>query len=672
MSQPRLHTDKGGKTILNSCNLQDDESAVSPMPGTLPVVDAEKGVKPAQADQPSGKFKRFLRKISESRVVEKLRELDRDSRNAGIFINVCILGICATALILGRYGQLKVEKGWKEPIPRTFVGFAVQTSAIAMVSLTRHICQIMFARAITSDKGVKFRKMVAGWSVLYSGSFRGLEDMLSALNIWSIVLAVALLGEIALLSSIGSLASMEELAIIRENGSLPLMTVVTRDTPWYDPGDASDLMVGHLDTMSSPLYKQGTFPPPDSQPYPNATRDPITGGCSVTRLSIVHPFNFSLFYPPTDITPIALPIVKEGETVIADVRANLVTVNCTPPTSFTLAKYRVAGYWEILGTLDDGRSLMSSSAFQSASIGIPEIGVSPLVINRSMANSYYVGAKGELYIAVYARNFQTGTTFKGFQYFPDPNNLTASVAVTLCSIVARPGRSVGTIYFPYIEPTTISRVDAATPFESTGDTLFTLTRGGGLATVQLLIGTLAKLSCSYWACPVINTEFAPYPWFDRATALLKRKPETQADYDNQIEVVTQVVANLSSLIFAVSTMPDTNSTGAYGISSKELLSKLYITKGCTGVLIAGIVSAILLICFYVVSKFMLDEQSDFNVGIRITDSVYFLLGSSRPVIQDDVASGTNGLALKKALTNTTVHLTRVGIRRVPDDAGREH
>ncbi|KAJ3041788.1 hypothetical protein HDV00_008678 [Rhizophlyctis rosea] len=568
--------------------------------------------------------------LPKSNIVGRLARIDRQIF-AVLGTNIVVGCICVLALVYGLTGKVVVRN---DSVLRTFsgwcIGFAVQAAVLPIINLGRLSCQLWFAHQLRT-KGMKGREMMSAWSALYSGSFRGLEDMASGLSPIALVLMSLYVGEIVVLGAIGNLYSMEATEGLRISGTLPTTSAITSALLPFPVGEAIDRLMLDSKTLASSTYRQAMMSQSASNTSTSAICDDTTGQCTASLTGVSHPFQRTIFdIGLLNINDTWSSEPRKDEVLRSRFTSYNVAVNCRPAQQYTLQNVypdpTTDPYFQVFSdeVFPDGSTVGTS--IMVSGVSAPELGFLPFVnFTTDGVGRSYVSPKGALQILVYARNLFDGTSK---QFAKLTNNLAGfSVEAAVCDVVVLRGEADGVIRFPYVDPeiiTAVEEMELAVPQAN----LLVVNR----VILAIVSNTVARFNCYFQTCSGVTT----VPWFDSDLGFLSNLPQSAADYDSIMGGVTQALAELILGMVNDVSIPSQNSV-PFQIASQYIFSTLNITTACSTVLFLGISCAAALAVLYSVYAFGLSRDPKFSLGVKMTDSIYEFLGS----LEAPVASSTS-------------------------------
>ncbi|KAJ3044368.1 hypothetical protein HDV00_002260 [Rhizophlyctis rosea] len=510
--------------------------------------------------------------------------------------------------------------------------------------------------------GMSAGEMVAAWSALYSGSLRGLEDLVAGFSPIAVILMIVLVAEVVVLGSVGNLVVKKDVGEVRDRGNVTGMGMVNSGVAGFDVGDAADLVTSHLGALSEVGWTDRAVVPRQWLPSENATCDDSTGICSYISWVTPTPFNVSLFptlnlSPPTDpvtndtptFTP-QIPSFLPNDTITMNTTLYAINTTCRPSPTLQLNYYLTyRTYWQVTWTSSNNATkLRSDGAVMPTKYKSPEIGVFQMV-NASaatMSDLYYVRPGGELTFAVYARNFQG--QFEGFTYVADPVVANTTVGLALCTISARKGYGMTAMRIKDVAPTITSTIFSVTNVTFDETPIFDKTLSG-FAPTQIVGRAIGQLSCVFWSCPTRGG----IPWFDRRYGIIDRVPMEPEEWNGQLGRMATVLSGAAGRVLAALSVMDAAEAYEYQILNEGLSHTLII-------LLLGSLSSLLLLFFYALYALLPPRKRSLHLGIRATESIYSLLSSFEAPIIHARTGSNEPTVVKKALKNHVVMLAATG------------
>ncbi|KAJ3056265.1 hypothetical protein HK097_007477 [Rhizophlyctis rosea] len=540
-----------------------------------------------------------------------------------VSINTVVLVICIIAIVYGHNDHVvvRIGSGW-ESVPGWCIGIAVQVALVPMVNLGRLLCQLWFAKLLTT-RGMGGRQMLAAWSALYSGSFRGIEDMLSGISPITVVLCTLYLAEMIVLGAIGSLYLLSPLTALRGTGVAPQMRLIID----ADMNGGLDVY-GRLQT-SFPTSIDGTY------------------SCSISKIGIAHPFHPLTLFTENRILPQELrPNVREE--VRTHALAVEVNVTCFPAINVAVTNY----------TMDSESPDDSFNSYQFRQV-TPDghfLGAIPFAIDRipyqtnpelglelwydytnDTYGPTYIDSDGRIYFIVYSRNLVQGWS-KGFTTVTEPNTgLTVDVAT--CAMAARSGSADVGLRIRFTDPEPINNITDLAGLILNQASLFQT----DAAILDVVSQQLNSLTCRSSGCPKEGL-----PWFDKDFGFLTRVPEKAGDGDGHLAVIADVLANLTAVMLSGMTVPSDNMT-TFELWSPNELNSVQITRACTIVLVLGSACAVITTILYVIFKSGLSYNRNLRRGMRMTDSVFDFI----KVVEPSMVKSMTGKGQQAMRSKTT-------------------
>ncbi|KAI8907110.1 hypothetical protein DFJ77DRAFT_189622 [Powellomyces hirtus] len=135
--------------------------------------------------------------------------------------NLLLIILCLAGGCVGGYGLIVVEnRSWQQTFTGLGFGILVQLSLVPIVEFGRMLCQHWFARKLTV-KGMKAREMMTAWSALYSGSYRGVEDVAGIGPIAGFLILIYA-AEAVVIGAVGNLYRITPTLVIKATNTVPL------------------------------------------------------------------------------------------------------------------------------------------------------------------------------------------------------------------------------------------------------------------------------------------------------------------------------------------------------------------------------------------------------------------------------------------------------------------
>lgn len=423
-------------------------------------------------------------------------------------------------------------------------------------------------------------EMVAAWSALYTGSLRGAQDMLAGFSPIAVLLILVYVGQVIMVGAIGNLYYLRPTSSISAEGLLPMMDVAGMTTEGFNNvGDVADRLVGNLGGLTSTVYKHAVIPGPEWQISPNVSCDAQSGACTANRIAVSHSFDVSMLVPINNASsPVNLPLRSfygSGDIISSEMRAINVTVSCKAAPGLRLEFYPGSANTlvRIVGRVDEGGELTGDGVITPLQKCL-EIGIMPMQnATGTGADTYYINQLGELYFAVFARNF--AGSFRGFNYVLSPTDNKTSIGLGICAVKASVGRTAGKIQLIRTQNALLPAIIAVSnsSFPIIPPPLFAKTAAGFGAT-QMVTRQLGSLSCFLWACPTAKKNQTTLPWFDVQTGLIHKVPNSTTDWDDQLGRVAAALAELSGVTLAAMTVPNVTTTVPFTVFSQHHASTL--------------------------------------------------------------------------------------------------
>ncbi|KAJ3011789.1 hypothetical protein HKX48_006645 [Thoreauomyces humboldtii] len=168
----------------------------------------------------------------------------------GLFLmQSTIISVCCVTLFLGLYGVVKVSEGtfpFNQSGVAFGIGIAVQIALIAPLELARRISQVWFWKRLM-HRGESFRSLITTWSVIYSNSYRGAEDIFRGIGPISALLMLVYLVEVVVLGAIGSLYEAKAVVTLKGLHSIPMYRP-------YQYTDVTSMTAGTAEVLASQAF----------------------------------------------------------------------------------------------------------------------------------------------------------------------------------------------------------------------------------------------------------------------------------------------------------------------------------------------------------------------------------------------------------------------------------
>ncbi|KAJ3173431.1 hypothetical protein HDU87_007592 [Geranomyces variabilis] len=503
-----------------------------------------------------------------------------------LFTQILIIIICSVVLLLGTSGDVLVSESallFREGYVGFAVGIAVQIALIAPLELCRTICKLWFWKQLVA-RGENLRSLLCTWSVIYSNSYRGAEDLLQGIGrsfederrdwLWRVASTVLrklisnkLLGpisgllmlvyvtECAILGAIGSLYTTVDVVTLKAQGELPIVQPfqsLTKDTDDVYADEAiipAALSFFSFAKLYDPLVIQGI--------ETNTTCEPATGarddtsvvsamwtGCATVVAS-------PLTTPRLAIAKSAAPSAIDWATIVeGDIlrsRATEITtfVDCGPSDDLALANDGLSYFFVWNGTVSSTTAMWAAS---SSIMNTPQVSIETLGTG-SINENPQIDETGAMLFAVLAFNFDdlgNMTRFNVPLHDKDYGFLseTREVGAFLCSARV----DIGTVAAEYeilqVNPGLVARLNYANgdsdriPYSMDPSTPY------GYSLGIFFTEALYIFTCDYLPCP---TDSKDPPIFDQTIGLADAQPPAADGTVSNALNFTSMTTNLARL-----------------------------------------------------------------------------------------------------------------------------
>ncbi|KAJ3150414.1 hypothetical protein HDU89_003195 [Geranomyces variabilis] len=542
--------------------------------------------------------------------------LQRAESLSTVFLQISIIVICSVVLILGISGNVLVTDDslfLREGYVGFAVGIAVQIALIAPLELFRTVCKLWFWKRLVV-RGENLRSVLCTWSVIYSNSYRGAEDLLQGIGPISGLLMLVYVIEVAILGAIGSLYTTEGITTLKAQGELPMLrpfqstTKDTDDMYAYESIIPAELSFFSFAKLYDPLVIQGieTNTPCElasKQDDDTSSFSAKWRGCSAVVASPLTSSPLAIAQTAAS-TAINWAKIVDGDILRSRATELVTTVECGPSDVLVPSTVGYSGYYlawnETAGTTT---GLWSACADIMTS---PQVSIMPLGTG-SINENPPVDETGAMLFAIVAFNFDDLGDMMRFRipmrdkagWLPE----TREIGVLLCRARVELGTVMAEHELLQVNPGLVARLNYAVadteriPYSMDPSTPYGYSMGIFLAE------SLFVWTCDYLPCP---TDSKDPPLFDRTIGLVETQPPAVNGTVSYALNFTSMTTNLAKLfsrnllsLAAVPRYPD-------GIPA-DLLSthaelwelgrtkRIFTTAACNAILSIGIVCAAMLI-----------------------------------------------------------------------------
>ncbi|KAJ3145286.1 hypothetical protein HDU86_001095 [Geranomyces michiganensis] len=606
-----------------------------------------------------------------------------------VLLQLVIIGVCIVVLSLGTNGTVIVSQQWRVFKPNIIgfsLGVVAQVALIAPIELSRKIAQSWFWRKIGRE-GMNFRTMVTTWSIIYSNSYRGAEDIFRGLSFISAFLMLVYLFEVAACGAIGSLNSFSPMTTLKASGSLPMYRLLqdpakTADAPV--PVDLASRAFLNFAKAYDPLVSEGLAL---SKPGDNSTTAAVrvdqtdfwTASSSVI-LSPLTVLNLALADEDDEPEPPAVSwtTLAQGDTV-ATLATDLTTsVTCGPSSAVSwqntsLGPQVVLAYdVEINGVVEQTRSYLLMWSAGKSYVTAPQV-QTVMFARGEMFDDPVVTDDGELLFALVAFGFEDYGDLAPIviPFSDEPGERVAGIAVCRLSL------AMGTVdarhQVLHVTPASVMRLLSADRVDPAVTYSMSATTDYGYGAAVFIFQTLYVITCDILPC---MTENSTPPLIDSIIGLVTSTTDSNGTRSYGVNIPT-MTAGITKLIahmmvsFAgpvdnpstsnnASTATTTTLAHVYEHTSQQ---RVFTTPGCNVMLVVGIVSG----CAVIVMTFVSGQQQRFMGGS--TESLYLLLQLLLP--SQRLLPNVSDSEWRDAQLGRLKELARqVHVQGAPDESGR--
>ncbi|KAI8590534.1 hypothetical protein BDZ88DRAFT_414865 [Geranomyces variabilis] len=546
---------------------------------------------------------------------------------------ICV--VCSIALGFGINGTICVSDN-NLGIVAFAVGVVVQIALVAPLELARLVSQILFWRRLLKGRQ-RFRAIISNWSVIYSNSYRGAEDLRSIGPIGAFLMLVYLV-EVAVIGAIGTLYWTVEVENLKSHGNMSMFVPIQSTAQTYEAaGDAlaqasrGYFSFGNLyDSRNTQAFKaNATCGVP--------TTDQVTWtGCHGVVAS-------PLAMPELDADETTLAsnaswaALAEGDLLRTQGTEILTTVTCEPSYDvkvFTDNFTSSGDSQTYLGTNRTGEWVYATNSMWAAmmpNMNTPQVQI--ITFGKGSAwEEPPVDEEGRMVFALHAFNFPD---YPGMRLLEIPfQNLSLGArhsGAVLCTSAVSTAVRAAEYKILQTTPRLNVRLNSAvrgsepTPYSMHNSTRFGYSMG------IFLVAAMTIFGCDLFPCS--PSDIDP-PLFDRTIGLVKPIADLTGNltYIVDLESLTANVARLMSRLLLTYTAapryPEDLGAGQLAATNAELYNKsasrIYTTYACNIIVAIGLVSATLLVTLHLVVLTGYGEMQ-FKGSMWTTSSVLFLL-----------------------------------------------
>ncbi|KAJ3144641.1 hypothetical protein HDU86_001660, partial [Geranomyces michiganensis] len=590
-----------------------------------------------------------------------------------------IIAVCVIVLALGISGSVHVSEA-RFPLTESGVAFAigvaVQVALIAAMELPRRICQMWFWARLTG-RGESLRSIMTTWSVIYSNSYRGAEDIFKGIGSISGFLMLMYFMEVVILDAIGSLYRAENVVALKGAGSLPMYRPIQSDAVLSEHAFNStmrgSLAFFNFAKLYDPTSTQGT----DSGGTCAPLFQPQASGAVLACASVLaHPLTMPLLATEGEATAPVVPwtTLEKGDLFNSRATEIFTSVSCEPSDGFSIDQ-PVTGHEALFlfYTSPKGVVTQSTKPLWAVSFSLfttPQIQVITFG-GGSTGEDPIIDENGAMIFAMLAFNFDdypgwselTMTTMESYTRYGPPRQ----VGLALCRAAVGLGTTKANYSILQSDPGLVVKLNSAVrdPGPPINYSMDPANNVWGYSLAIFLLVSTFMFGCDAVACSIASLD---PPFFDLTIGLVKATRLTNGTvaYTADLQTVAQGMSRLLARIIPSFTSAVNNATGmdsnlvTTSATVWELTStqRIYTTPVCNIILGLGIGSAVALM--------LVEFGPATRVGkpaIGITSSIYVLLqallsSSGGKRILADIARRDAGLArLRKVAEGVMVKST---------------
>ncbi|KAJ3007943.1 hypothetical protein HKX48_008863 [Thoreauomyces humboldtii] len=556
--------------------------------------------------------------------------------------NLALMVLCLGGAIVGGRGYIVVANGsWRQTLTGLGFGMMVQIALVPIVGAGRTVCQLWFARLL-STKGMKARQMMCAWSALYSGSYRGVEDY-GGISPVAFFLILVYAAEAIVIGAVGNLYTVQPTSVIKAAGQVPLQQLVNASV--VDDQDNGPVYEGYVTALSArssdnwiPLTSESTRVQFMQEQATSVCAEGV--GCLAKGVGVFSPLALSGLRG----APTTLPWVSttKGDMLRAEVTMLEMTTNCTLVPEADAFLY--PAYFDYVSLLE-------------IHLRSPDVWLSPVWFSGHFYNNVapefglfgmtnidvhdntppYASASGSVYVVPYAYNFPG--RYDHMQYTTEPYT-GKPVGFSLCEVTASIGRATADILVTgnYDVQNTTSKFSTVENIEQIGELRklnFNSTEAYNSYAIMSQLWT--TLGCTWHLCPKTNTSDS-VPFFAEASGLLSVPAIADDwDYSNHMEVIARRITEIGIVGIGAMVSPDgrfgTTGPGTrvtYGpatVFTSQTHGRVVISSACIVILLTGAVMALLLTLWDLMSLRRSTTARRLSPGVLLTESIFYFLKS---------------------------------------------
>ncbi|KAJ3169866.1 hypothetical protein HDU88_000506 [Geranomyces variabilis] len=560
------------------------------------------------------------------------------------FTQTTVVIICAIALVMGYHGTVWVHEDsvWLTQKTVAFaVGIAVQIAMIAPLELARMTSQILFWRALVR-RGGSYRSLITNWSVIYSHSYRGAEDLLGIGPIGAFLMLVYLV-EVAILGAVGSLYLAVAVNSLKAQGTLPLLLPLQSTalidkyaTEAFAQASQSYFNFAYL---YDPLVVQGVDANTTcAEPAPAGS---FVGCHSVLASPLTGPYLSGLGRTLPDA--FAWANLVEGDVLRTRATELGTRVTCGPSehlfaqtdeSQFTANLSRSYLFTNITGGDDPYYATNTMYAAIMPWMYTPQV----QVITFGTGDTWEqppIDDQGRMVFAMHAFNFpeeQYANMTPLTITYQDDSGARNSAGV-LCNVQVTLATSAAEYAILQVQPgmvanlTSVVRETEPVPFS-----LAPVPGSYGYSMAMFLTASTSVIGCDLFPCSPSARDPPP---FDQRMELVKgtlNAATGELDFSVDVQTMTTGMAKLLARLLLNYAAPPTDLTNLAAsqtttfaeVHENRTWQRVYTTRPCNVLLATGIAAGVVLMAFQIALASRLCEKCDWS-AMWTTSSVLFLL-----------------------------------------------
>ncbi|KAI8589812.1 hypothetical protein BDZ88DRAFT_416727 [Geranomyces variabilis] len=542
--------------------------------------------------------------------------LQRAETLSTAFVQIFIIAISSVVLLLGIDGRVLVSEDalfLKEGYVGFAVGIAVQIALIAPLELCRTICKIWFWKRLVV-RGENLRSLVCTWSVIYSNSYRGAEDLLQGIGPISGLLMLVYVIEVGILGAIGSLYTTESVSTLKAQGELPMLRPfqsTTKDTDDMFAHEAiipAELSFFSFAKIYDPLVIQGietnnTCEPASRYGVDTSSFASTWRGCGSV---VASPLTTPRLAIAKTVAPPAVnwTTMVEGDILRSRATEIFTTVECGPSDDLVATDMGFNSYY--LAWNNNATSTTGLWAATASFMTTPQVTIAPIGTG-SVTENPIIDKSGGMLFAVVAFNFDnldgmTKATIPLYDVVVDGEHATRDIGFLLCRARFELATVTAEHEILQVEPGLVTRLNYADadseriPYSMDPSTPY------GYSVGMFLIESLFMFTCDYLPCP---TDSNDPPVFDQTIGLVDAQQAADGTISyalNFSSMTTNIAKLFSRNLLSYAAVPRyREGIPANLLSTHAELWKLghtkriFTTAACNVILSIGIISAAVLV-----------------------------------------------------------------------------